>query len=298
MKGWKLATLVVVLTAAAGVGAAVSPVALGQSKAVRVQAPVAIDFLKGGSRIGISTRDLEQADEKTAKGASTGVLVEEVLADSPAETAGMRKGDVLVEFDGERVRSARQLARLVQETPAGRSVSAALLRDGQRTTVTVTPREGNQVSFQHLEDLSDWAQDFRYRVAPVPKPPAAPKAPAPPAPPSVWGFGEFMGSTSRLGVTLQSLSPQLAEYFGTKEGVLVTSVTDDSAAAKAGLKAGDVITAFNGSPVDQPQAVRRRVQDLDDGAEFTIEVMRDRKPVTVKGKAERPEPRRGGRTIL
>jgi serine protease Do len=286
------------VTAAAGVGAAVSPVAQGQTKAVRVQAPVAFDLLKGGSRIGISTRDLEPADEKTAKGASTGVLVEEVLADSPAETAGIRKGDVLVEFDGERVRSARQLARLVQETPAGRSVAATVLRDGQRTTVTVTPREGNRFGFEHFEDLGDWARDFRYRVAPVPKPPAAPKAPAPPSPPAVWGFGDFMASTSRLGVTLQSLSPQLADYFGTKEGVLITSVTDNSAAAKAGLKAGDVITAFNGSPVDEPQDVRRRVQDMDDGAEFTIEVMRDRKPVTVKGKAERPEPRRGGRTIL
>ncbi|MGH9371889.1 MAG: PDZ domain-containing protein [Vicinamibacterales bacterium] len=299
MKGWKLAALAAALTAAAGAGAAVAPVAHGQTKLVRAQSPLAIQVLKGGSRIGISIRDIEQADEKTAKGASGGVVVEEVAADSPAETAGIRKGDVIVEFDGERVRSARQLTRLVQETPAGRSVPAALVRDGQRTSVTVTPREGNRFDFERFEDFGEWARDLPYRIAPAPpKAAVPPKPPAPPSPPSVWSFGKMLDSSSRLGVTLQSLSSQLAEYFGTKEGVLITSVADNSAASKAGLKAGDVITSFNGSPVDEPADVRRRIQDLDDGAAFTIEVMRDRKTVTVKGKAERPERRRTERTIL
>src|SRR4029450_12132378 len=83
-----------------------------------------------------------------------------------------------------------------------------------------------------------------------------------------------------------------------KDGVLVSSVSDDSAAAKAGLKAGDVITNFNGSAVTDAQDLRRRIQNLNDGDEFTVTVMRDRKPVTLKGKAERPERRRTYRTIL
>jgi serine protease Do len=81
--------------------------------------------------------------------------------------------------------------------------------------------------------------------------------------------------------------------------VLVSSVTDDSAAAKAGLKAGDVITSFNGTAVNDPSDVRRRVTNLDDGDEFTLTVMRDKKATTLKGKAERPERRRTTyRTIL
>ena len=104
----------------------------------------------------------------------------------------------------------------------------------------------------------------------------------------VWDFDGRLGRSSRLGISIDSLSPQLAEYFGTKEGVLVSSVTDNSAAAKAGVKAGDVITSFNGSTINDPQDLRRRIQSLNDGDEFTVIVMRDRKPVTLKGKAEWP----------
>ena len=74
----------------------------------------------------------------------------------------------------------------------------------------------------------------------------------------------FMGSRGRLGVTVQSLTPELEEYFGAKNGgALVSSVTQDSAAAKAGIKAGDVITSINGRRVSRrgrsdPRARRRR----------------------------------------
>jgi S1-C subfamily serine protease len=59
-----------------------------------------------------------------------------------------------------------------------------------------------------------------------------------------------------------------------------------------------VITSFNGGTVSEPQDLRRRLQNLDDGDEFTIGVMRDRKAVTLKGKAERTDRRRSFRTIL
>ena len=299
MTGWKMAALVAALIAAAGIGAAVAPVADAQAKVVRTQSPRAVEIFSGGSRIGVTIRDVEEADTKGKAGASSGVVVESVADDSPATKAGIRKGDTIVEFDGERVRSVRQLTRLVQETPAGRTVNAVLLRDGQRTTVSVTPADSGRFSFdldERFSDLRDMAQDFRYRTVPRPPAPPAvpgrPAPPAPPAPPSVWNFDGLLGRSSRLGVTLDSLSSQLAEYFGTKRGVLVTSVYADSVAAKAGLKAGDVITSFNGSAVDEPADVRRRIQDLEDGAEFAIEVMRDRKPVTLKGKMERSERRR------
>ncbi|MGH9370628.1 MAG: PDZ domain-containing protein [Vicinamibacterales bacterium] len=299
MKGWKVATLAAALTAAPGIGAAIAPAAEGQARIVRAQSPRAVEVTRGGSRIGVSVRDLEDADAKSATGASSGVIVEEVTADSPAEKAGIRKNDVLVEFDGERVRSVRQLTRLVQETPSGRSVQAALLRDGQRSNVTVAPREGNRFDYESFQDLREWARDLPYRVAPKPpRPPKPPAGPVPPEPPDVWAFEGFLGRSTRLGITVDSLSSQLAEYFGAKEGVLVTSVSDGSAAAKAGLKAGDVITAINGTAVDEPVDLRRRIQDLNDDEEFTIAVMRDRKPVTLKGKAERPERRRTARTIL
>jgi serine protease Do len=303
MTTWKKAALVAALAAAAGAGAAVAPVAYGQTRIVRTQSPRALEIITGGSRIGVSIRDLDDADGKAIKGVTNGVIVEEVSTESAAEKAGIRKGDAIVEFDGERVRSVRQLTRLVQETPGGRTVQAAIVREGQRSTVSITPREGSGFRFEQFGDLADLGREFRYKVAPppaAPRPPSPPGSPAPPAPPSRRDFDMLVGpSTNRLGITVSSLSQQLAEYFGTKEGVLVSTVTDDSAAAKAGLKAGDVITSFNGTAVNDPSDVRRRVADLNNGDEFTITVMRDKKPVTLKGKAERPEQRRRvTRTIL
>ena len=296
MKMWKTAAVAAVAVAAVGAGAALAPAVQGQTR-VRTQAPRALEVLTGGSRIGVSIRDLETGDTKTAKGATAGVLVEDVSTDSPADKAGIRKGDVVVEFDGERVRSVRQLTRLVQETPAGRTVTAILQREGQRTTVSVTPRDDGSFNFRAFEDLGDWARDFRYKVAPrAITPPPPPTPPKPPTPPMIWDG--LLGRAGRLGISIDSLSPQLAEYFGTKDGVLVTSVSDDSAGAKAGLKAGDVITSFNGTTINEPQDLRRRLQNVDDGDEFTIAVMRDKKPLTLKGKAESTDRRRTFRTIL
>jgi serine protease Do len=288
MKTWKTAAVLAIAVAAAAIAAAVAPPLQGQTRITPKARTVQV--FTGGSRIGVSIRDVEESDSKAVKGAATGVIVEEVATDSPAEKAGIRKGDAIVEFDGERVRSVRQLTRLVQETPAGRTVPAVLQRDGQRTPVSVTPVDDGRFSFQGFDELGRELRLAIPRIAP-------PTPPNPPAPPPAWNFDGLVGR-SRLGISIESLSPQLAEYFGTKDGVLVSSVSDDSAAAKAGIKAGDVITSFNGSAVGDPQELRRRIQSLNDGDEFTVSVTRDRKPLTLKGTAERPERRRTSRTIL
>ena len=75
-----------------------------------------------------------------------GVVIEEVRPDSPAEKAGVKRSDVVVIFDGERVRSVRQFTRLVQETPPGRTVKATVLRDGQQRDLEITPRQGSASS--------------------------------------------------------------------------------------------------------------------------------------------------------
>ena len=89
-----------------------------------------------------------------------------------------------------------------------------------------------------------------------------------------------------------SLSEQLGDYFGAKEGVLVTSVADNSTAAKAGLKAGDVIVSIDGSAVDSPSALSRQVRRLEEGHEFTLEIVREKNRQTLKGKVEARQSRR------
>jgi serine protease Do len=309
MKSWKTAARVAALLAAVLTVAQLGPTVHGQA---RVRAPRALDILAGhGSEIGVSVRDVEG---DSAKGSNAGVLIADVTADSPAEKAGIRKGDVLVEFDGERVRSVRQFTRLVQETPAGRRVSAALTRDGQRTTVTVEPREGSAIRL--LGDLDGvlamggFDRDFLegFPVPPVPPPPPAPSAPSapaqpgmPPPPPSapipdIQSF--FYRSGTGLGITISSLSDQLADYFGAKRGVLVTAVQDGSAAQKAGFKAGDVVTALNGTDVSQPAELSRATQRLRDGDDFTADVVREKKSLTLKGKVERRTSRNATRVSI
>ena len=97
-------------------------------------------FGMGGSRVGMVVRDVETADVTKEKLAGTaGAVVTEVVKESAAEKAGVKAGDVVTSFDGERVRSARQLERLVEETPAGRTVKVALQRAGAPVTLDVTP---------------------------------------------------------------------------------------------------------------------------------------------------------------
>lgn len=300
MKSWKTGARVAALAAAVLGIVELGPTVHGQ---VRARAPRALDMLAGhGSEIGVSVRDVE-AD--SAKGASAGVLIADVTPDSPAEKAGIRKGDVVVEFDGERVRSVRQFMRLVQETPAGRHVSASLTRDGQRTTVTVEPREGSAIrllaDLEGVRAMGGFDRDFLegFPVPPVPPAPPSPSAPArpgmPPPPPAapipdIQSF--FYRSGTGLGITITSLSDQLADYFGAKSGVLVTAVEDGSTAQKAGFKAGDVVTTLNGTAVSQPAELSRATQRLRDGDDFTADVVRDKKSMTLKGKVERRTSRR------
>ena len=262
MNALRVGTLAGALTLAAALSPA--PVARGQSvePADPFESAVqAYELLGRGVHLGVTVRDVEEGDAKQAK---AGVIIEEVTSGGPAEKAGMKTGDAITEFDGERVRSVRQFTRLVQETAGGRNVPVVLSRGGQRVTVNVTP------------DATGFGDDFRLRLLDIPRaaappaPPAAPRPPRPARPPSVfndWFYSDgpmtSLSGRGRLGITMESLDGQLAEYFGVKEGALVKSVVDDSAAAKAGIKAGDVITSFNGTRVYDASDVSRAINRMD-----------------------------------
>jgi serine protease Do len=306
MQAWQKGTRAVALVMAAA-GIALAPRALAQSATVVVEpliapqvepviapqiAPlvepvdVSVDFdfdfqdvfrLAGGGRLGVTVRDVNDDDVKTGGlGTARGVVIEQVNEESAAEQAGLKAGDIVVEFDGERIRSAQQFTRLVRETAPGRSVPAVVMRDGQKSTLTVQPRE----SSQSFSNLLKYDLPMRVEIPRPPKPPVPPRGATPAPAPFAYSFRT--GTT--LGVTVSDMSDQLAEYFGAKYGALVTSVRDDSPAAKAGVKAGDVITAINGREVKVPGDVRRATERLDSGAEFTIDVLRDKKTLSLKGK--------------
>ena len=134
MRNWKPAALsgALVLAMAAAV---VTAVVHGQSPE-REPFIRAFELIGRGAQIGVQVRDVGSDDSKAPP---SGVIVDEVQADSPAEKAGVKAGDTILEFDGERVRSAKQFSRLVQETPVGRKVQAVLSRNGQHVTVSDAP---------------------------------------------------------------------------------------------------------------------------------------------------------------
>ena len=238
-----------------------------------------------GSQLGVMVSDVD------TKAATVGAQIDDVNEDSPAEKAGIRSGDVIVEYDGERVRSARQFTRLVQETPEGRTVKIGLVRDGKRQTVDATPENsamnwnfGPDVD-QAMREAERGLREFNFKM-----------------PELEWRFdrdrddreprrfeyrlpGGMMplinGARGRLGVTVQSLTPELEEYFGAKNGgALVSSVSKESAAAKAGVKAGDVITSINGKLVEDSDDLARELGDAN--GETTIVLLRDKKEMTLK----------------
>jgi len=84
-----------------------------------------------------------------------------------------------------------------------------------------------------------------------------------------------------LGIEAESISAQLAEYFGVKDGVLVRSVGKDSAAAKAGMKAATVITKVDGTSVSQPQEITRALRTLREKRTFPVIVVRNHKDMTL-----------------
>jgi serine protease Do len=247
-----------------------------------------IEVLGGrGSSIGVTIRDVEETDVVKLKLQNRhGVVIEDVDDDSPASKAGLRSGDVVVAFDGETIRGARQFSRVVEETPVGRPVKASVLRQGSRLEVDVTPSAGEGTRL-------GW-YGFPERATPGRRMEMMPEIPAMPDLSELDRLKDFhfelapeMGQ-GRLGVGVQSLAGDLGEYFGVKEGVLVTSVRPDSPAAKAGLKAGDVITSVGGSKVEDPADLRRQLRQSKTD-EVTLDVVRDRKTLSLKATLEDPD---------
>ena len=238
-----------------------------------------------GASIGASVRDATAA-ELTAAGVSQpgGAFVIRVTEGGPAAKAGLMANDLVVEFDGEQVRSARHLVRLVRETAAGRSVKATLVRDKARRNVELVPTDSSSIVVdgaaiqRQVERATRDLPRFRLDLDPD-------------------DLSRPFGSRQRLGVQLLPLSDQLASYFGVKDGVLVASVEANSPAAQAGLKAGDVITAVNSRTVDDPRDVADEVSRGETALSLTV--MRDKTEVAIKATVPESQPRitRRGRSV-
>lgn len=189
--------------------------------------------IAGGNRsfLGVNVVEIDSARAAALKlKDEAGVEITNVEPDSPAEKAGLKKGDVVLEYQGQRVEGTEQFIRLVRETPAGRQVKMLVRKDGGATaTVSAT------VAARKLRALK------------APDMPEAPRVEMwiPDTPRAYMGL-----RSARFGIEAEKVDGQLADFFGVKEGVLVRAVNKGSAAEKSGLRAGDVITKVDQKAID------------------------------------------------
>jgi len=183
--------------------------------------------------IGVIIQDITPALAKEFKlKEATGALVGEVKPDGPADKAGFKREDVVIEFNGKPVTDSRQFRLLVAQVKPGKTVSAKVLRDGATKTLQVTPKElsGNE------------------RLA---------KA----------GSRDTHSEGTLNGVTVSDLDARVRREMdipANLKGVLVTEVEPDSAAFDAGLHPGDVILEINRQPVKTADEAVRMTEDAKD----------------------------------
>ncbi len=224
-----------------------------------------------GAYLGVMIREVDSEDaDRLDLPEERGALITEVPDDGPAAEAGLRADDVIVSWNGSRVESAAQLMRIVRETPAGREVEIDYVREGRRATATAElaerPAMGRffphgELDAEARERLEGSLDGLRRRGLELRR--------------NGGPLGHFFFRGGRLGIGVQSLTDQLAEYFGAADGgALVTTVREDSPAAVAGLRAGDVIVRVGEEQVESPGDVMREITRRDDG-EMEIRVLRD-----------------------
>lgn len=200
----------------------------------------------GAGRLGVTLSEVtsEKAVELKLPTVA-GAIVDRVQKNSAAAKAGLEAGDAIIEFDGVHIRSCGELRRLIRETPPGRTVAIKIFRYGKPLILTATVEESSN--------------QFSYNMPEMRIPPMDFKMPKMDIPPMIFPDAPFAYAPHRvtLGIAGDDLTPQLAKYFGVKQGagVLISEITLGGAADKAGLKAGDVITHVDAKPV-------RSVEDL------------------------------------
>ena len=209
-----------------------------------------------------------------------GALVTSVVSESSAAKAGLQKDDVIVKWDGEAIESAGQLSRHIRETPAGRTVRLGVIRNGAETEKTVTLGDRSEYLGRMTIDRDGERGIYRVRPARERVQRERPER----------ELRMRISPGYRMGISLQSMSPQLAEYFGVlnHNGALVVYVHPDSPAAKAGIKAGDVILSVAGQAVEYPLSIQQIIKGKPEGP-TEVRVMREKqeRTFTVQLEAEK-----------
>jgi predicted metalloprotease with PDZ domain len=260
-------TVALLLTGLALPLIAAQPSPTPQPDALSHQVPGYFYAAAGRSYLGVDIRDVTTDRMAALKlKEERGVEITMVDADAPAGKAGLREHDVILDFNGTAVESEEQIRRLIREVPPGRTVTLGISRDGVPMKINVQLADHGAVV----------AQAFPHVVVPAPRPREFPRN-------SMDLPFQIQTYSSVLGVQTESLTRQLGDYFGVKdgEGVLVRSVEKNSAAEKAGLKAGDVIMKADNEKLTDRSDLSHILRNHRTGGKMTLVVMRGKHEQTL-----------------
>jgi S1-C subfamily serine protease len=226
----------------------------GSAAAARAEDPeqqVVVSTVDGNRGwLGVSIQDLDKelAAKLKAK-TDEGAVVTDVRAKSPAEKAGIKENDIIVEFNGKPIDDVGDLQKAVGAVKPGTEVTVALLRSGERKTVKATIGKPPK---------SEQASAYSYSG------------------PAARHYFSLFSGTEMYGLSFVELNQQLGEYFGAPHGrgVLVTEVQKESEGEKAGFRAGDVIVHLGRETVEDVRDISEGLEDFKEGEKAPVEILR------------------------
>ncbi len=234
-----------------------------------------------GSWLGVGVAEVTPEKVKELQlPAERGALLGKIVPNSPAAKAGLKENDVVTEINGQRVEGAEQFRRMIHEIPAGRAAQLSVWRNGRQQNIAVTlakPEAGHA----------------RAMVAPAPGTFAfhMPDLPDMSALDGLRNFSFSFPGRTRLGIDAEDLEGDFGNYFGAPdgEGVLIRNAFENSPAAKAGLKSGDVITSMDGERIRSASELREKLAAKKDAKSVKLGLLRNRTEMSLTVELPLPE---------
>lgn len=198
-------------------------------------------------QLGVYLQELDDKLRQKFDYDGDGILVTDVIEESGAEMAGLDSGDILIEFDGTKLTSVETLRKKIRDHDVGDKVNVKYVRDGSTKNANVELLGRKDANIFVAPDK--WVQ-----IMDLKRP---------------W-----------IGIEMQEVNSQLADYFKVDSGILVTRVVEDSPAEKAGLKAGDIVVGWNDVKITAQDDLYDALDEAEAGQTVDFKVVREGKSMT------------------